>query len=260
MIYTCYDMIRDCRADRPAGWSHFITHYVPVIRKIAAHYYPDQAADSVLLELRQPEADLFDSLDPAPERWFVAELRQRVLAALDRNAGGLVAGDLDLETISKALEPLTVLEKQAVWLESMRYTPERAAVLLRMDPRTVQKIREKGAERLRGQLDSWSRTMLADAGRALGRAAAAAAEPSCLPAKAFLDVLDGRTTWQGREELESHVAACWHCIDHFCRLAEVLDLLRGLAPLPESEAALLRAQIGIPNPKKPGWRRWLGAS
>ena len=265
MIYTCYDMIRDCRADRPAGWSHFITHYVPVIRKIAAHYYPNLAADSVLVTLRRPESSLFDSLDPAPERWFVAELRQRVLAALDSNAGDgtsvpqLVAGEPDLDSVSKALEPLTLLEKQAVWQETMRYPPERAGVLLRMDPRTVQKIRDKAAERLRGQLDTWSRTLLSDAGRPLGRAAASAGTPGCLPAKAFLDVLDGRTTWQGREELERHVAACWHCIDHFCRLAEVLDLLRGVVPLPESEAAPLRGHLGIPSPRKAGWRRWLGA-
>jgi hypothetical protein len=59
--------------------------------------------------------------------------------------------------------------------------------------------------------------------------------------------------------LEGHVAACWHCIDHFCRLAEVLDLLRGLAPLPESEAEPLRATLGITIPKKGGLRRWLGA-
>lgn len=256
MIYTCYDMIQDCRADRPIGWSHFISHYVPVIRKIATHYCPEQPdrAAEVLLALRRPESSLFATLDPAPERWFVAELRQRVL---ESNPGGLAAGVIDLETVSRALEPLTLLEKQAVWLETMRYTPERAAVLLRMDPRTVQKIREKAADRLRGELDTWSRTLLPDAGRALGRAAAAAGTPACLPAKAFLDVLDGRTTWRGREELEAHVAACWHCIDHFCRLAEVIDLLRGLAPLPESEAGPLRAVLGITLPKKRGLPGWL---
>src|SRR5690242_6768167 len=109
-------MIRDCRADRAEGWSHFVSHYVPVIRKLAAHYFPDQPltsrrAEEILCSLRQPQSSLFQSLEPAPERWFVAELRQRVLAAL----GGEAAGDseLDLETLSKAMESLTLLEKQA---------------------------------------------------------------------------------------------------------------------------------------------------
>lgn len=262
MIYTCYDMIRDCRADRAEGWSHFISHYVPVIRKLAAHYFPDQPlstrrTEEILLALRQPRSSLFQSLEPAPERWFVAELRQRVLAAL----GGAAASvsELDLETLGKAMESLTLLEKQAVWLETMRYRPEQCGVLLRMDPQTVEKIRNKAADLLRAQMDNWRRSLLLDQGASLGRAAAAEQTDACLPPKAFLDVLDGRTTWRGREELEQHVAGCWHCIDHFCRLAEVVELLRGLAPLSEEEAEPLCAALGIARPKKRGLRRWLGA-
>src|SRR5579859_2954622 len=89
MIYTCYDMIRDCRADRAEGWSHFITNYVPVIRQLAAHYFPHSGAvlEPVLVALRRPESSLFQSLEPAPERWFVAELRQRVLVAYEEREG-----------------------------------------------------------------------------------------------------------------------------------------------------------------------------
>jgi len=254
-------MIRDCRADRAEGWSHFVSHYVPVMRKLAAHYFPDQPLTSrrteeVLLALRQPQSSLFQSLEPAPERWFVAELRQRVLAALAGDEAG--DAELDLETLGKSMEPLTLLEKQAMWLETMLYTPEQAGVLLRMDPRTVEKIRNKAAELLRSHMDNWRRSLLADQGAPLGRAAAAAQAEACLPPKAFLDVLDGRTTWHGREELERHVAVCWHCIDHFCRLAEVIELLRGLAPLPDEEAEPLRAALGIARPKKRGLGRWLG--
>ena len=83
MIYTCYEMIRDCRADKPEGWSYFLTQYVPVIRGLVTHYFPDRAGDPALVErvlaaLRQPQSSLFESLDPAPERAFVAGLRQRV--------------------------------------------------------------------------------------------------------------------------------------------------------------------------------------
>src|SRR5690348_6466453 len=108
MIYTCYDMIRDCRADRANGWSHFVSWYVPVIRKLAAHYVPEQADGDwigrVLEVLRRPDSSLFGSLDPAPERWFVAELRQRVLAVFDeRQTPGSGDSPLDLITLGKAL-------------------------------------------------------------------------------------------------------------------------------------------------------------
>ncbi len=262
MIYTCYDLMRDCQTGRPEGWSHFVAQYVPVIRKLVARYFPEQSADGtvvgrVLAALHRPESNLFQSLDPSPERWFVAELRQRVLAAVeDSQAQPAQVPEIDLEILGTALAPLTVVEKQAAWLETMRYTPAEAGVLLRMDPRTVEKIRDKAAERIRGSVDTWRQTVLSDNGRPLGRAAVAARTESCLPAKAFLDVLDGRSTWRGREEMEGHVSSCWHCIDYFCRLAEVVELLRGLTPLSEEAAQPYYTLLGIPRKGSPVWKRW----
>jgi hypothetical protein len=82
MIYTSYEMIQDCRANRPEGWSYFLTNYLPVVRQFLKHYFPDRAADQSLLE-RVLRVNLFQSLDPAPERTFVAELRQHVLRAVE---------------------------------------------------------------------------------------------------------------------------------------------------------------------------------
>ena len=82
MIYTCYDMVRDCRANQPEGWRYFISNYIPVIRKLLAHYGSEDDAllERVLRAIRKPESSMFDSAEPAPERWFLAELRQKVLA------------------------------------------------------------------------------------------------------------------------------------------------------------------------------------
>src|SRR5262245_45260415 len=119
MVYTCYEMIRDCRADRPAGWSFFVSQYVPAIQRILTHYAPESAADRALLErivvaLRRPDSKLWTSLEPAPERWFVAELRQQIVAELPVAAAEI---ELDLHTAADALAPLTVTEKLAAWLE-----------------------------------------------------------------------------------------------------------------------------------------------
>ncbi len=258
MIYTCYEMIRDCRAGRAEGWRYFIACYVPVIRKLLAHYQaggPDATAlERVLVAVHRPESPLFRSMEPAPERWFVTELRQTVLEEL---GAGTPASSLDLETVAAALEPLTLVEKQAAWLETMLYSPAETGVLLRMAPSTAEKIRAKSADLIRGKVDSWSRTMLAENGRALGRAAAAAAGADCLPPKTFLDMLDGRTTWRGREQLEQHVTRCWHCIDHFCRLVEVVEILRGNQQLSEAEVAPFADLLGVAAGKRPAWKRWL---
>jgi hypothetical protein len=259
MIYTCYEMVRDCRANRGEGWRYFLSEYVPVIRKLLAHYYPGGDGgllERVLAAIRNPESGMFDSLDPAPERWFVAELRQKVLRELPEETPEI---ELDLETVAEALAPLTAVEKQASWTETMWYAPEEAGAMLRVAPATVVKMRERAAELLRGRSDVWRRSILRDNGRRLGRAAASAGGTECLPSKAFLDVLDGRTTWQAREQMERHAAGCLHCVDHFCRMAETIELLRGSRPLGAAEAAEHAKRLGVAAEEKKGWRRLMGA-
>ena len=250
MVYTCYEMIRDCREDKAEGWAYFVANYAPAVSRLAAHYGAD--FDSAMKMLRDPASGLFQSMAPAPERWFVAEMRQRIAAAAPASKPGI---QLDLETVADALTPLTLVEKQAAWFETMRFSSAQAAEALRMAPPTVEKIRERAGELLRGKVDSWRRGLLAENGRALGMEAAEKTTKECLPPKVFLDVLDGRSTWGGREEMERHVGSCWHCIDHFCRMAEVVELLRRLEPLNETEAAPLRKKLGVETPRRGLWRR-----
>lgn len=257
MIYTCYEMIRDCRENRPEGWRYLIANYVPVIRKLAAHYGAEDGGvlERVLTGLRNPQATLFTSLDPAPERWFVAELRQIVVAEIAFQPPDI---EVDLETAAAAFAPLTVVEKQAAWTEAMGYTPEEAGAMLRMAPATVAKIRDRAAELLRGHVDAWRRGILKENGPQLGRAAAQARGAECLSPKIFLDVLDGRASWRGREEMERHVNGCLHCVDHFCRIAEVVEVVRGVQPLTPEEAAPFGRLLGVEAERSKGWRRLIG--
>jgi hypothetical protein len=260
MVYTCYEMIRDCRAGKSAGWSYLIAHYVPVMRRLRAHYFPEQQDEGRWIERvltgLQSDSGLFENMDPAPERDFVCELRQKVLASAERADD---SGCPPLEVLSAACEPLTMMEKEAVWFETMRYSAADAGRMLRIDPRTAGSARERAAELIRGQLDRWHRTLLADAGFELGAAAAAAATDQCATRKALVDILDGRATWAKREELERHVTACWHCVDHLCRLHESGDILRSRKPLTEEEAEPLRQLLHVETQKPSRWRRMRGA-
>jgi hypothetical protein len=248
MVYTAYEMIRDCREDRPEGWRYFIANYVPVIRKLLAHYGSEDAG---AVERIAGDRTLFSTMEPVAERTFVAELRQRALAQLP------APSHLGLEEVAAAFEPLTLLEKQAAWIETMRYSAAETGAMLRMSPATVEKIRTRAAELLRGHLSSWSSGMIAAGGLALGREASAAHTKDCPPSKVFLDVLDGRSSWQGREEMERHVTSCWQCIDHFCRMAEVIELLRGVQPLSAEESAPYLRLLRVEEKRK-GWRAIFG--
>ncbi len=238
MIYTCYEMIRDCREGRTEGWIYFISNYLPIVRRLRAHYGGDEPSGRV--------EGLFPDCEPGPERRFVAELRQKVLASIQIETPEVT---VDLEIVAESLAPLTTVEKQAAWMETMNYDAAKTGSILRIAPATVGKIRDKAAEMLRGRTDAWRRSLLHDNGLTLGRAAAQAGGAECVNGKLFLDVLDGRTTWAGREQIERHVSGCWHCIDHFCRLAETIELLRENQPLSPSEtkaamAALQSARAG----------------
>ncbi|MBS1858011.1 MAG: hypothetical protein JST11_21760 [Acidobacteria bacterium] len=257
MVYTCFEMVRDCRADLPQGWRYLVTTYTPVIRRLLAHYAPsagdgEAGVERVLLGLRLPASSLFQSLDPAPERWFVAELRQAVLSALPAPEAPV---SLDLETLAGALEPLTVVEKVAAWFETMHYDDAATAEMMRISPATAAKVRARAAELLRGKSDAWNRTLLADNGLALGREAAASGGKDCASPKVLLDILDGRTTWQGREVLERHVTACWHCVDHYARMMEVIALLRANRPLTDAEAAPYFRALGVTVERPSPWKR-----
>ncbi len=252
MIYTSYEMIQDCQAGKAEGWAHFVTNYVPVVRLVLAHYNSAVALEPALASLREQR---FDGLKPSPERPFMAWLRQQILtdAAAEREV------PLDLATLREALEPLTVLEKEAAWLETMGYPSADAGRMLRMDPATVEKVRERASELIRGKVDRWRRTLLAENGFALGREAAAQETPDCVNVQALLDMIDGRATWSTRQGLERHIGGCWHCVDHFCRMHEVCDLLRAAKPLTEAEAAAFHASFGIAA-KKSLWRKLRGGA
>ena len=260
MIYTCYEMVRDCRAGLPEGWTHFVSYYVPVIRRILAQYAPDKAADpklleSVLLAIRRPESSMFQSLDPAPERAFVAELRLKVLTELKPADAEF---SIDLEALTAALQPLTMTERQAVWFEAMHYRPAETGPMLRISAETVEKVRARAAELIRGQVDTWRSSLLAENGAALGKEALAARGKDCLPAKAFLDVIEGRSVWRDRELMDQHLRTCWHCVDHFCRLVEVNEWLRGNQPLPPADAEPYFQLLGVTVAKPSGWKRLFG--
>jgi hypothetical protein len=255
MIYTSYEMMRDCRSNLAVGRRHFVRQYVPTVKKMLAHYGAENELERLLTTLSKPESLLFQA-EPVPERPFVAELRQAVMAELAAPPAEL---ELELEALAKALESLTLVEKQVVWLEGMRYTLAETGEMLRMSPATVEKIRGRAGELIRAQVDHWNARLVSENGRTLGREAAAKGGAECLGWKTFLDIVDGRMAWLGREQMERHVHSCWHCIDHFCRLLEVVELLRGLKPLTEEEAAPFDKLLGIEAEKKTGWRKWLGS-
>ncbi|MBI4910897.1 MAG: hypothetical protein HY820_45225 [Acidobacteria bacterium] len=254
-IYTCHDMIRDCRAGNHAGWSYLVTYYLPVLRTLLHQYYAGRAGDEqlierVLLKLKSPQLPLY-AANPSTEREWVCLLRQELLRIVELDKASDAASiPIDLETLTQALEPFTIIDRQFIWLETMGYKAESTALMMNLDTSSVTRARERAEEALRQHMDHWRRGLLLENGLALSLLAETSRGANCLPARAYLDTIDGRITWSHKKDYEFHLRQCWHCVDAFCRIREVDFALRGVKPLAEAEARPYHKLLGVPEPKK----------
>jgi hypothetical protein len=256
-VYTSYEMIADCQAGKAKGWVHFVTQYVPVMRLLLAHYYPHlEDRDAVIQRLienwRAPGATLWQR-QPESERPFLAALRTEVLEQLRQHERPQETEiDLPLETLSAATTEFSPLECQVLWLETMRYDAASTAEMLAMAAATVTSIRERAAELLRRNMESWSSQLLFNNGFVLGRAARALGNQASIESKQALDVIDGRASWGERAAVELAVKDSWQAVDLVCRMREAHALVRASKPLSDTEAAAWRSKLGLGGPGKKG--------
>jgi hypothetical protein len=250
-------MIGDCRQNRAEGWRYLIERYVPVIRVLSAHYGVPAKLEDVLRNLHDPKLPLWAAPGPRTEREFVALLR---LHLLTRFAPPVPPPDpeLDLETMTTALEGFSAIERQFLWLESMGYSAEATVRMMTLEATSIQGARDRAAEALRGHMDRWVRDVLRVNGAHLGRLAQAVPTKDCLTPNNFIDMIDGRNTWARKKDYEYQVVQCWHCVDHFCRIREADLTLKLAKPLPPEEAEGFRKLLGVPAEKKGLLTRILG--
>jgi hypothetical protein len=236
----------------------FARHFVPPLRVLLHHYSgaDDEAAlGRLLIELRRDVA----AQEPAPLRELVVLLRPRILAAAGYPPSAPAGGGVELAVFEEALAPLTVIERQVVWLETMAYGAAASARLMRMSEETAAAVREKAGGLLRTRLDDWSITLLRDCGAALGEEVRSKPPEETVHVRDYINSLDGRVTWQRRAEIDRQLAASWFEIDHFCRVREVDEAVSRTAPLSEEQAAPYFAALGV-EPEKPGlWKRLMRA-
>lgn len=252
-VYTAYEMIADCRTGKPDGWLWFARTLVPPLRVLLAHYAGEQA-DGALRRLLNKLRDELGSMEPATVRELVVALRPRILEAAGY-PGATARKIPDAADVTGALEPLTNAERQIVWLETMGYDHAATARLMRASVETVESVRRRAGELLRAALDEWTVTLLRDEGHAIGEEIRGTPPEEPVPTRQYLDVVDGRVTWQGRTDVDRKLAASWYEIDHVCRVREADDAVSAGKPLDDAAAGPYYSMFGVEPPKPSLWKR-----
>jgi hypothetical protein len=226
-IYTSYEMISDCRAGKAEGWLFLVRQFVPPLRWLLGRYGQGEAELRALLTGLQNGG--IQKFQPMVHREFIAGLRPEPASPGEP--------PFELSVLTEAMTDVPVLERQNLWLDAMGYEAPLAAKLLRQSTETAEKARGRMLELLRGKLDSWSRTILRDHGPALGAAARAEKPAEPVPFRQYLDILDGRMTWQNRVGVERALLAHWYEIDQFCRVREADAAITETAPYEDNDPA-----------------------
>ena len=227
-IYTSYEMISDCRAGKPEGWLYLVRQFVPPLRWLLAQYGQGETElRALLLGLKNGGIAKFQ---PIVHREFLAGLRPEPAAPGEP--------PFELSVLSEAMEEVPVLERQNLWLDTMGYETLFSAKLLRQAPETTKAARARLLETLRSKLDSWTLTIMRDHGPALGAAARAAKPDETVPFRQYLDILDGRMTWQNRVGVERALLAHWYEIDQFCRVREADASITETHPYEDGDPAV----------------------
>ena len=251
-IYTCYDMIRDCREDKPEAWQFLVINYVPALRKIITHYGGGEAElDALLKKLRGPDSPLKEMKEMSG-REFVDQLRRHIVPKAPELG-------VDHEAVLEALSPLMGIERQEAWFETYGYSAEDAARIMRLAPETGRKIYERTGELLRAKLDDWQAGLLKKHGLALGEAVEKMRPEETLSYRDFFDVIDGRNTWQHRTTFSRTLESSWYEVHRACSIREADEALEKSKPLTEAEAAPYLERLGVVVPKKSLFKRMLGA-
>ena len=240
--------MEDCRAGRPEGWRYFVGHVLPACLSIVRHYQPNgndpESVERLLLSLRDDPSSPIVAGKPMSERELLFGLREFLLAGRGSDEQ---SAEAEAQTFTKALEPLTLTEKQIVWLTVLGYDPDRVAGLMGVTRERTEAVLSRAAELLGAP------SMRLAPGSRIAVVTSRDGEPQ--PLRAYLDVIDGRVTWADRQDVEKKAVSSWFEIDRFCRVREADAALREASPLDEEQVERLLGSLGVGSERRSIWQR-----
>ncbi|MGH9668663.1 MAG: hypothetical protein ACRD3A_00940, partial [Terriglobales bacterium] len=134
-IRTVFVMAEDCVRGEPRGWEEFVRGHGWVAAQLLARYFPtltpeaDQHLAAVFQRARAGDAAWFRGLTFTNEREFAMAFRELVFA-YGREAARLPLPGAPLEKLQAAVDKLTLMERETLWLRMKGYDARQIAAML----------------------------------------------------------------------------------------------------------------------------------
>ena len=268
MVYTFHDMIEGCRRRDPRAWREFVTGYLPLARHFLMQYFPNLSGPNfsgpsvsgnierllpdIFVGMLADDGSFFRSFTGRAERELMVHFRQYILER-GRALSSLpppTAPPVTLEALEAALKESSALQRQAVWLFMLGYSPDKLAPILNMKVETTAEVIRTAQERLRAAMESWSGDSLRSSGPVLVEAVASRESQDCYAYLTFHRIADGQISWRERELTLQHLATCLFCVDRFCTFQEVVYFSRRSPAPAEAEIEAVLGALNLPAPAK----------
>jgi hypothetical protein len=267
--FTFHKVREQCETGNPDAWRAFLEFYTPLGMHLLKMYLPDGGPapgaiwEHTLAALTNDGFQRLRATEAGSEREFLVDLRALLLdqtLAAPQSVSERSGVPLDLERLAKLVDGLPLLHREMLFHKLAGYTDDSIERMLRMAPRVAQaafaRLEPDYSAALQVQSDrcQWPRPWLALLADARGKK-----QESCPPLHQFLRIHDGQISWYDKEPVETHVAACPHCLEAWSALREVTYWRKTAAAVAASDIERsLRVLPLVKPPKRSFFQRVFG--
>jgi hypothetical protein len=257
-LWTLQRILPACEEGQAEAWRAFLDLYSSVAHGLLGVYFRDSGDGPrkiwkrALPDLSANDYERLRAFDHQAEREFLADLRAFLLELGE--LGLDPARDLtgperpSAETLGAVLQGLPFLHQQAVFLKLAGYSDAALDKMLRIPPlaieRAVERLQKDYSVFLKREQDEclWPAAWLA-----FQRSVRAAPGKDCPPLRQFVRIFDGQASWYDKKPAEEHVTACFHCLERWCALCEVVYWRAKAVPLSAAEQDELLSLLPVRN-------------
>ena len=245
-LVTFHKILRGCEDGIRESWRLFLTDYSPIVFHLAAVYLPNPAGlgkqvwRDVLQALTSNDFERLRSLDHQAEREFLLDLRALFLdcgvTKLDPSRDFAQAQPPALDRVRELLKDLPLLHQQVMFTKLAGYSDATIEQIYTITPavaaQSLERLKPQYAALLGREQDvclwpaAWTQ---------LVHDARASKTESCPPARQYVRMLDGQSSWYDKGPLEQHMSTCLHCLERWTALREITYWRREAKPRPQDE-------------------------